>query len=40
MILLEKKGVNIDRAYATVHKGAKKAVVVIGTSRATETSGA
>jgi hypothetical protein len=29
---LAKKGINIDCAYATVHKAAKKAVVVIGTS--------
>jgi hypothetical protein len=35
---LAKKGVNIDCAYATVHKNAKKAVVVIGTSKAGETS--
>jgi hypothetical protein len=31
---LAKKGINIDCAYATVHKGAKKAVVVLGTSKA------
>ena len=37
---LAKKGVNIDCAYATVHKSAKKAVVVLGTSRAGETTGA
>jgi hypothetical protein len=36
---LAKKGFNIDCAYATVHKGVKKAVVVIGTSQAGETSG-
>ncbi len=29
---LAKKGINIDCAYATVHKSAKKAVVVLGTS--------
>ena len=27
-----KKGINIDCAYATVHKGAKKAVVVLALS--------
>ncbi len=37
---LAKKGINIDCAYATVHKGAKKAVVVLGTSKAGETGGA
>jgi hypothetical protein len=37
---LAKKGINIDCAYATVHKGVKKAVVVLGTSKASETSGA
>jgi hypothetical protein len=37
---LAKKGINIDCAYATVHKSAKKAVVVLGTSKAGETSGA
>ena len=31
---LAKKGINVDCAYATVHKGAKRAVVVIGTSKA------
>jgi len=36
---LAKKGINIDCAYATVHKSAKKAVVVLGTSKAGETSG-
>jgi len=36
---LAKKGVNIDCAYATVHKSAKKAVVVLGTSNAGESSG-
>jgi hypothetical protein len=30
---LAKKGLNIDCAYATVHKSAKKAVVVLGTSK-------
>lgn len=30
---LARKGINIDCAYATVHKNAKKAVVVLGTSR-------
>ena len=34
---LAKRGINIDCAYATVHKSAKKAVVVIGTSKAGET---
>ena len=34
---LAKKGVNIDCAYATAHKSAKKAVVVLGTSKAGET---
>ena len=37
---LAKKGINIDCAYATVHKGAKKAVVVLGTSKEGETGGA
>jgi hypothetical protein len=37
---LAKKGVNIDSAYATMPKGAKKAVVVLGTSKAGETAGA
>jgi hypothetical protein len=37
---LAKKGINIDCAYATVHKSAKKAIVVLGTSKAGETSGA
>jgi hypothetical protein len=37
---LAKKGINIDCAYATVHKGSKKAVVVLGTSKAGETGGA
>jgi hypothetical protein len=36
---LAKKGINIDCAYATVHKSAKKAVVVLGTSKAGETGG-
>jgi hypothetical protein len=30
---LARKGINIDCAYATVHKSAKKAVVVLGTSK-------
>ena len=34
---LAKKGLNIDCAYATAHKSAKKAVVVLGTSKAGET---
>ena len=34
---LAKNGINIDCAYATVHKGAKKAVVVLRTSKAGET---
>ena len=34
---LAKKGMNIDCAYATAHKSAKKAVVVLGTSKAGET---
>jgi hypothetical protein len=37
---LAKKGINIDCAYATVHKSTKKAVVVLGTSKAGETGGA
>ena len=37
---LAKKGINIDCAYATVHKSAKKAIVVLGTSKAGETGGA
>ena len=36
---LAKKGINIDCAYATAHKSAKKAVVVLGTSKAGDTSG-
>lgn len=35
---LAKKGINIECAYATVHKSAKKAVVVLGTSKSGETS--
>ena len=31
---LAKKGINIECAYATAHKSAKKAVVVLGTSKA------
>ena len=34
---LAKKGINIDCVYATMPKGAKKAVVVLGTSTAGET---
>jgi len=34
---LAKKGLNIDCAYATAHKSSKKAVVVLGTSKAGET---
>jgi hypothetical protein len=30
---LAKKGVNIDSAYATLPKGAKKAVIVLATSQ-------
>jgi len=37
---LAKKGINIDCAYATAHKSAKKAVVVLGTSKVGETGGA
>ncbi len=37
---LAKKGINIDCAYATVHKSAKKTVVVLGTSKAGETGSA
>ena len=37
---LAKNGINIDCAYATVHKSAKKAIVVLGTSKASETTGA
>jgi hypothetical protein len=36
---LAKKGINIDCAYATMPKGGKKAVVVLGTSKAGETGG-
>jgi len=35
---LAKKGINIECAYATVHKGAKKAVAVLGTAKAGEPS--
>ncbi len=35
---LAKKGINIDSAYATMPKGAKKAVVVLATSEAAKTS--
>lgn len=31
---LARKGINIECAYATVHKSARKAVVVLGTSKA------
>ena len=37
---LAKKGINIDCAYAAMPKGAKKTVVVLGTSKAGETGGA
>ena len=37
---LAKKGINIDCAYATVHTSTRKAVVVLGTSKAGETGGA
>jgi hypothetical protein len=37
---LAKKGINIDSAYATMPKGAKKAVVVLGASKAGERGGA
>jgi hypothetical protein len=37
---LAKKGINIDCAYATMPKGARKAVVVLGASKASETGGA
>jgi len=37
---LAKKGMNIECAYATVHKSAKKAVVVLGTAKVGETTGA
>ena len=37
---LAKKGINIDCAYATMPKGAKKAVVVLAASKVTETGGA
>jgi hypothetical protein len=37
---LAKKGINIDCAYATVHKSAKKAVAVLGTSKAGEPGAA
>jgi hypothetical protein len=37
---LAKNGINIDCAYATMPKGTKKAVVVLGTSKAGETGGA
>lgn len=36
---LAKKGMNIDCAYATAHKSAKKTVVVLGTSKAGQTIG-
>ena len=36
---LAKKGINIDCAYATVDKSAKKAVVVLQTSKTEATSG-
>jgi hypothetical protein len=36
---LAKKGINIDCVYATMPKGAKKAVVVLGTSKAGDTGG-
>ena len=36
---LAKRGINIDSAYATMPKGAKKAVVVLGTSKAGQTVG-
>ena len=36
---LAKQGINIDCAYATAHKSAKKAVVVLGTSKSGETGG-
>jgi hypothetical protein len=37
---LAKKGINIDCVYATMAKGAKKAVVVLAASKAGETGGA
>jgi len=37
---LAKKGINIDCIYATMPKGAKKAVVVLGTSKAGEPGAA
>lgn len=37
---LAKKGINIDCAFATMPKGAKKAVVVLVTSKPGETGGA
>jgi hypothetical protein len=37
---LAKKGINIDSAYVTVPKGAKKAVVMLATSKAGETGAA
>jgi hypothetical protein len=37
---LAKKGINIDTIYATMPKGAKKAVVVLAASKGTETGGA
>ena len=30
---LAKKGINIDCAYATVHKSTKKAVIIVGVSQ-------
>ena len=37
---LAKKGINIDCVYATMPKGAKKAVVLLAASKAGETGGA
>ena len=37
---LAKNGINIDCVYATMPKGAKKAVVVLAASKAVETGGA
>jgi hypothetical protein len=36
---MAKQGINIDCAYATMPRGAKKAVVLLATSKASETAG-
>jgi hypothetical protein len=37
---LARRGVNIDCVYATMSKGAKRAVVVLAASKVAETTGA